>query len=322
MNYTREDVLTVAFYNVENLFDTRNDPNTNDDKYTAKGVRNWNDKRYYNKIKKIGYVISQIGKKTSSEAPILVGLAEVENTRVLDDLIKQKDLKNCGYRYVHFESRDERGMDTALLYRDRFFDPVSSERIQFNFIGDNGQFDHTRDVLIVSGFMNEELIHVIVNHWPSRREGELESRSKRIKAAGVVKKAVEKIKSKDIDAKIIIMGDFNDNPNSESIQKHLVSSEFFNPMLDLYNGGAGTLTYKKDWYLFDQIIVSNNFSDNAAKHNFLKAEIFNKGWLATRKGKHKGAPFRTFIGPWYRGGFSDHFPVFVSFVRDKKNPTK
>ena len=316
MSYSRDEILTVAFYNVENLFDTIDDPNTNDDKYTPRGERNWNYKRYYSKLKKISYVISQIGKKKSSETPVLVGLAEVENTRVLDDLVNQKDLQNCGYRYVHFESNDERGIDTALLYRDRFFDPVSTDRMQFNFLDENGNFDHTRDVLLVSGFMDDELVHIIVNHWPSRREGELESRPKRIKAADVVKEAVDKIRSKDPDAKIIIMGDFNDNPTSESVKDHLVTTDFFNPMLSMYQNGLGTLTFKKEWHLFDQIILSNNFKSKDTSHQFLGAEIFNKSWLTTKKGKHKGAPFRTYIGPWYRGGFSDHFPVFVSL---KKN---
>ena len=315
MNYSRDEILTVAFYNVENLFDTIDDPTTNDDKYTPSGERNWTYKRYYRKLNKISYVISQIGKTSSSETPILVGLAEVENTKVLDDLVNQKSLHKCGYRYVHYESKDERGIDTALLYRDRHFSPVSSERMQFSFLDEEGNFDHTRDVLLVSGFMNDELIHVIVNHWPSRREGEEESKSKRIKAADVVKEAIDKITSKDPNAKIIIMGDFNDNPTSESVKNHLVSYDFFNPMLPLYQKGLGTSTFQKEWHLFDQIILSNNFKDIETNHQFMSANIFNKKWLKTHKGKHKGSPFRTYIGPWYKGGFSDHFPVYVSFVK-------
>ncbi|CAL2087157.1 endonuclease/exonuclease/phosphatase family protein [Tenacibaculum sp. 190524A05c] len=315
MKYSREQLLTIAFYNVENLFDTIDDPFTNDDKYTAKGERKWTHKRYRRKLKKISYVISQIGKKVSKETPVIVGLVEVENTRVLEDLVAQKDLRNHGYRYVHFDSKDERGIDTALLYRAQFFEPVSSKKFQFNFLDEDGTKDHTRDVLLVSGFLNEELVHIIVNHWPSRREGEEETRPKRIQAAKVVQKAVEEIRSKDSEAKIIIMGDFNDNPDSESIEQHLVTEDFYNPMLGLQKQGLGTLSFRKEWYLFDQIILSKNFKKKETEHEFLDVRIFNKRWLKTHKGKFKGSPFRTYIGPWYKGGFSDHFPIYATFLK-------
>jgi exonuclease III len=315
MKYSRNQLLNIAFYNVENLFDTVDDPLTNDDKFTANGERRWTNKKYQRKLKKISYVISQIGKKVSNESPVIVGLVEVENTKVLDDLVAQKNLRNCGYRYVHFESKDERGIDTALLYRAQFFEPVDSKKFQFDFLDADGTKDHTRDVLLVSGFLNDELVHVIVNHWPSRREGEELTKPKRIKAAKVVHEAIDEILKKDENAKIIVMGDFNDNPNSESIEKHLVTSEFFNPMLPLYKNGLGTLTFKKQWYLFDQMILSKNFNNGNSKHQFLDVKIFNKRWLKTHKGKHKGSPFRTYIGPWYKGGFSDHFPIYASFFK-------
>jgi len=318
MKYSRDKLHTIAFYNVENLFDTIDDPLTNDDKFTAKGERKWTYKRYYKKLKKISYVISQIGKDVSNEPPMIVGLVEVENTRVLDDLTAQKDLRKYGYRYVHYESKDERGIDTALLFRDQFFQPVNSDRYQLDFIEDDGTKDHSRDVLVVSGFLNDELVHIIVNHWPSRREGEKETRFKRVKAAETVHKAINKIKEDDNEARIIVMGDFNDNPTSESIKEHLVTTDFFNPMAELYQKGQGTLTFKKEWFLFDQIILSRNFiKENVGIHDFLEAKIFNKRWLKTHRGKYKGSPFRTYIGPWYKGGFSDHFPVFITLTKRK-----
>ncbi|WP_442264669.1 endonuclease/exonuclease/phosphatase family protein [Tenacibaculum sp. ZS6-P6] len=315
MNYSRDKIINIAFYNVENLFDTIDDPLTNDDKFTPSGIRKWTNKRYFKKLQKISYVISQIGKDSSNEAPAIVGLVEVENTKVLNDLIHQKKLLEYGYRYVHYESKDERGIDTALLYRDQFFDPVNSRKIQFDFIDENGERDHTRDVLLVSGFLNGELIHIIVNHWPSRREGEEITRHKRIKAAKVVQNLISEIREEDQQAKIIIMGDFNDNPSSESIKDYLVSEDFYNPMFNLHIKGLGSLTYKKEWFLFDQIIVSNNLLEDEVEHKFIAAKIFNKRWLKTHKGKHKGSPFRTYIGPWYKGGFSDHFPIYVSFLK-------
>lgn len=308
----REEVLTVAFYNVENLFDTINNKYTNDANYTEKGKLAWDYRRYFKKLKKISYVISQVGKESSNNLPALVGLVEVENTKVLNDLINHNNLKDYGYRYVHFDSSDSRGIDTALLYRDAFFDPVDSKIYPLNFTNKDGFLQHSRDVLLVSGFLNNELVHIIVNHWPSRREGAKETEHKRIKAAQLVSSIVEEIKDKDTQAKIIIMGDFNDNPTSKSIQEHLVSDDFFNPMKELHKQGLGTLTFQKNWFLFDQIIVSKNFLDKAtSNHYFIKAKIFNKKWLQVTRGKLKGSPHRTYIGPWYKGGFSDHFPVYI-----------
>ena len=309
----REEVLTIGFYNVENLFDTINNHFTNDSDYTPKGKLAWNYRRYYKKLKKISYVISQIGKESSSNLPVLMGLVEVENSTVLNDLVNHKNLINYGYRYVHFESSDRRGIDTALLYRDAFFDPVDSKTYPLNFLNEDGVIEYSRDILLVSGFLNNELIHVIVNHWPSRREGVKETEFKRIKAAELVKSIVEEITSNDAQAKVIIMGDFNDNPSSKSIQEHLVSEEFFNPMKRIYKDGLGTLTFQNQWFLFDQIIISKNLKDKSSTTNsFIEAKIFNKNWLRVGKGKLKGSPSRTYIGPWYKGGFSDHFPVYIS----------
>ncbi len=316
MGYNRKEVFTVAFYNVENLFDTVSDPHTNDDKFTPKGERKWNYNRYRKKIKKISHVISQIGKDTSGHLPVLVGLVEVENTTVLNDLTTHKNLINYGYRYIHYESKDERGIDTALIYRDEFFDPVSSKRYHFDFEDEDGTLDFSRDVLSVSGFLNGELVHIIVNHWPSRREGKEETDPKRFRAAEIVHEAIQDIKAKDEQAKIIIMGDFNDNPADKSIQDYLMTEEFFNPMEKLHKKDSGTLTFKKEWHLFDQIIVSNEFLEEGhSDHQFLKAKIFNKKWLQTHKGKYKGSPYRTYIGPWYKGGFSDHFPVYIHMTK-------
>ncbi|MDB2385709.1 endonuclease, partial [Polaribacter sp.] len=278
----REEVLNIALYNVENLFDTSNDFYTNDDNFTPKGKLNWDDRRYYSKIKKVSHVIAQIGKENSSNVPVLVGLVEVENTKVLEDLVNHPNLRNHGYRYIHFNSNDTRGIDTALLYRDAFFDPINSKVFPLNFINNFGRIDHSRDILLVSGFLNNELIHVIVNHWPSRREGAKLTEPKRIEAAKLVNSIVSDIQKEDAQARIIVMGDFNDNPSSTSIKHQLLTEEFFNPMEDLHNSGLGSLMYKKKWFLFDQIILTKNFLDKKlTNHFFTKATIFNKKWLQT-----------------------------------------
>ncbi len=316
-NYKR-NIFSIGFYNVENLFDTVDNPHKNDDQYTKKGNRKWDRKKYFKKIKKLSHVISQIGKEYTNEAPILVGLVEVENNIVLNDLIQHKNLKKYNYKFVHYESMDERGIDVALIYRHQLFEYKSSKKYALQFVEEDGKTDYTRDILVVSGFINDELTHIIVNHWPSRSEGEKESKYKRILAAKRVHEVIDDLKKAHKDPKIVIMGDFNDNPTNESIEDHLVSKELYNPMKKVFKKGIGSLTYKRKWDLFDQIIISKNFlNSNNGKNSFVKAKVFNKKWLKVYKGKRKGSPFRTYVGPWYEGGYSDHFPVFACFKKDQ-----
>lgn len=313
----RKKVHTIAFYNVENLFDTVNDPFIADDDYTPLSKRRWNEKKYYHKIKKISSVISQLGNKESAYPPALVGLVEVENSRVVKDLIKHKNLSVYNYDFVHYDSPDERGIDVALLYHKDFFEVVSSETHTLHLTDEEGEIDYTRDVLAVKGWLNGELVHVLVNHWPSRRDGEEQTRPNRIKAAKLVREVIGEIKHNDKDAKFIVMGDFNDDPTSESIKEYLVTDDLYNPMKSLFEKGKGTLTFSGEWHLFDQIIFSRDFFDSEkSSHTFLKAKILNKDWLRTNRGKYKGSPFRTYIGPWYKGGFSDHFPVYITLEKD------
>jgi len=318
MSTKRKEVFTIGFYNVENLFDTVDNPKKADDDYLPNSRRNWTKKRYYQKLKKLSSVISQLGTNYSNHLPAIVGLVEVENSKVVQDLISHKNLEKGNYGYVHYDSPDERGIDVALIYNRSFFEVYSSKTHSLEFIEDDGRVDYTRDILRVSGSLNGELVHILVNHWPSRREGEEETKENRIKAARLVHKAIDEIKEKIESPKVIIMGDFNDDPVSESIKQNLVTEDFFNPMESLFEKGLGTLTFKGKWNLFDQIIFSKNFlSAEKEKHSFLYAEVFNKDWLRVFKGKLKGSPFRTYIGPWYKGGFSDHFPVYAYLKKNK-----
>lgn len=313
----RKNIFTVGFYNVENLFDTVDNPLTADDDYTPSSRRRWNKKRYYQKIKKLSSVISQLGTNLSPYAPVMVGLVEVENSKVVQDLINHKNLKKFDYGFVHHDSPDERGIDVAFIYQKKFFELISSTIYALELIDEEGKPDYTRDVLVVSGKLNGELVHVLVNHWPSRRDGLELTEPNRIKASQVVHKAVSDIKKEIENPKLLIMGDFNDDPTSPSVKQHLVTDELYNPMESLFEKGIGTLTFEKKWNLFDQIIISRNFFTEASIHTFLYAEVFNKDWLKVHKGKLKGSPFRTYIGPWYKGGFSDHFPVYLFFQKDE-----
>ncbi|AMC11163.1 endonuclease [Lutibacter profundi] len=307
-----KQAYTIAFYNLENLFDTKDNPTTLDDDFTPKGRKNWNYKRYKNKIRKLGNVIAQLGTNKSFYAPAIVGVVEVENQKVLEDLVASKNLKNHQYGIVHYDSPDERGIDVALLYKKEFFELLHSETFPLYLEDEQGNRDYTRDILLVKGNLNGELIYVLVNHWPSRRSGEDLTEEKRIKAAQLATQITAGIISKNANAKIIIMGDFNDNPSNISVKKHLVNNTFYNPMERLINTGNRTLNYKKTWLLFDQIIFSKNFFNNEKeKHSFKYAAVFDRYFLKEWKGKYKGNPFRTYIGKWYQGGFSDHFPVYV-----------
>ncbi len=304
---------TVAFYNLENLFDTVNDPNILDNDFTPETEMNWSKKRYSKKLNRLGEIISQIGNKETTHPPVLIGVAEVENKTVLKDLIASNSLKNKDYDFVHFNSPDERGIDTALLYRKKYFNVLYKEAITLYVTNQEGIRDYTRDILYVKGELKGEIVHLLINHWPSRREGVEITKHKRLAAALRNRELISKIASENPQHKIIVMGDFNDNPNNESI-KTLTGTELYNPMELLHTKYAGSLNYQHKWNLFDQIIVSNNFLQ---QHNnsfqFLEAAIYNPQELKEQKGAFKGNPFRTYAGPHYLGGVSDHFPVFAIF---------
>ena len=313
------NAYTIAFYNLENLFDTKNDPKTLDDDFARGGKKQWNYSRYKRKLKNLGKVISRLGTKRSHHPPAIIGVVEVENQKVLTDLIATSSLKKHDYGFVQYDSPDERGIDVALLYKKNLFELLHSETFPLYLKEKNGVIDLTRDILLVKGNLNGELIYVIVNHWPSRRSGEDTSEEKRIIAAKLVLTIVNKITLETENPKIIIMGDFNDDPSNKSVKKYLVNNSFYNPMQRLINSGKGTLNYKKKWHLFDQIIFSKNFLNiETDKHSFKYAEVFDQQFLKEWSGKYKGNPLRTYSGKRYLGGFSDHFPVYVYLEQHKK----
>ncbi len=311
--------FTVAFYNLENLFDTVDDQYVLDDDFVPNSEKQWTQKRYEKKIFKLGTAISNIGFSKTGKAPTLVGVAEVENKRVLQDLIDSKHLKKKNYGIVHYDSPDERGIDVGLLYQKEYFEVTHSENIPVMVDNQNGQRDYTRDILWVTGNLNNEQVHILVNHWPSRREGSDITTYKRIVAAEKNREVINQITSENPEAKIIIMGDFNDDPSSESVQQHLVQNDLFNPMERLLTRYRGTTNYRSQWNLFDQIIFSHNFHKyEKGKHSFSEASIFDDDFLKIYKGRYKGNPFRTYAGRKYLGGYSDHFPVYIKLRLNQK----
>ncbi|MDY8135295.1 endonuclease [Aquimarina sp. 2201CG5-10] len=306
------NLYTVAFYNLENLFDTKDNPHTLDDDFLPESEKNWNQKRYEKKLFKLGTAISNVGFNKTGKAPVILGVAEVENKAVLEDLARTKHLINKNYGVVHYESPDERGIDVGLLYQKDFFEVTYSESIKVLVDNENGERDYTRDILHVTGNLNNEEIHILVNHWPSRRDGAELTAYKRITAAQKNREIIDRIIGENPNAKIMIMGDFNDDPSSESVKQHLVQQDLYNPMEWLHTRYRGTLSYRGRWNLFDQIIFSHNFHKyEKGNHSFSEAAIFDNDFLKIYKGRYKGTPFRTYAGGKYRGGYSDHFPVYV-----------
>lgn len=302
----------IAFYNLENLFDTKDDPHTLDDDFTPESRRRWTDKRLHKKLDKLSRVIAQVGVEEVGHPPVIVGLAEVENREVVDMLLERKPLKDLDYRVVHFDSPDERGIDTALIYRAAYFEVVGAKANPALLYDEDGNRDYTRDILQVHGKLVGQDIHLFVNHWPSRRKGVDETEPKRMKVAEIHRELLEAIWTNDTQARVIVMGDFNDDPKSKSIEQ-LKGTEFINPLAYEASNESGSLNHDQEWYLFDQILVSHNMLDPSGSILFLKSDIYDPDYLREYHGPYKGAPFRSYAGRKFLGGYSDHFPVFSVF---------
>ncbi|MGB3149580.1 MAG: endonuclease, partial [Maribacter sp.] len=284
-----------------------------DEDFTPEGFKKWTPDRFQKKLSKLAKTIFDIGRKSNSYPPVIVGVAEVENRAVLNNLIKTNPIQELHYEIIHYESPDERGIDTALIYNPKYFKVHHSEPLALIIDNLNGQRDTTRDILYVKGKLNGEEVHVFVNHWPSRRDGNETTEYKRIRAAEVIREKMIDIETVHENPNYVIMGDFNDDPNSASIQKLIANTTLYNPMEKLHAPRQrGSSNYRKSWSLFDQIIISHSFFDyKKGNHSFKKANIFDDLSLKENNGKYKGSPFRTYAGSKYLGGYSDHFPVYI-----------
>lgn len=318
---------TIAFYNVENLFDTINDPITYDDDRTPEGKDHWTETIYQDKVSNIARVIADIGADFTKNSPAIIGLAEIENRKTVEALANDPQLLPKDYGIVHYDSPDRRGIDVALLYQKRLFKPLSTSKHELLIyeIDNPSKRKFTRDQLLVSGLLDGDMIHIIVNHWPSRSGGEAKSRKKRMDAASLTKKITDSLQSNDPYAKIIIMGDLNDDPTNASVKKVLQTQhkikklrdkELYNPMESMFKKGIGTLAYRDGWNLFDQIIISAPLlDDDYTSFRYYKAGIYNKSYLSNPKGRYKGYPYRSFANGGYTGGYSDHFPVYIYLIK-------
>ena len=324
-------IHTIAFYNVENLFDTINDVNKNDEASPIMEIKFNRSEIYNKKVNNMARVIADIGTDLVKKSPSIVGLCEVENRSVIEDLLKDKNLKDKNYEIIHYDSPDERGIDVAMIYNEDVF-KITSTKSHELIIYDNksSKRNYTRDQLVVSGLLEGELIHLIVNHWPSRSGGEERSRAGRMAAAELNKKIIDSLQGKYKDAKIITMGDFNDDPHDDSMKKILNAKKhikdvkengIYNPMETILSDqGIGTNAYRDVWQLFDQILVSKPFLDkNYDNYQFYKAGVFNKSYLINKSGRYKGYPFRSFSWGSFTGGYSDHLPPYIYLIKEIKD---
>lgn len=311
---------TFGFYNVENLFDTENDPLTNDDDFTEDGSKEWNKERYQDKLGKISEVISSI---PGSSLPVAFGLCEVENKTVVSDLIQTGGLKEGKYEIIHYDSQDERGIDNALIYRKDILKILSSKAITPD-ISFDGEEDHTRDILYVKAMFkkNNSIIHFFVNHFPSRGGGQEKSEPKRLAVAKVLVEAIAEIRFEDNNASIIAIGDFNDMPDNTSIREVLGACPvnegcyLSNLSYPFHLKNQGTYNYRGSWNVLDQIIVSKPLTnkENSIHIDNNEAKIMQAPFVMYTSEDGTTTPNRTYGGKNYYGGFSDHLATYSTLV--------
>ena len=313
---TLRNEFTVVSYNVENLFDVKDDPKIPDEEFLPESEKKWDNERYQKKLSDLSRVISEINPK---ELPEIVGLIEVENRAVLEDLLQTDPLEDQGYAIIHEESPDYRGIDVALIYRKDAFQEILYETLPVVF-PDDPEFK-TRDILYVTGKIRNKVTHVFVNHWPSRIGGEEKTEPKRILAASVLKAKVDQILGADSKARIIIIGDTNDEPINKSLNETLGAkapdsgANLVNLMIPDDVAGLGTYFYNGNWNMLDNLVVSESvLKGKGLKVENRKGYIFREDWMIYTNKNGDQTPNRTYVGSKYVGGVSDHFPVYLKLI--------
>ena len=336
---TREmQIRCVAFYNLENLFDTIHDEGKNDYEYLPDGGMKWTSFKYEHKLNNMAYAISQLGTDEDPRGAACVGVSEVENIGCLYDLCRVlKEKYNRHYEPILLEGPDRRGVDVGFLYNPAMFKPVSTKGYELHAHYADGGVVRSRLQLWVSGYMLDDdrkivrdKLHISVNHWPSRYGGEESSRATRDTAAMLCKQVCDSIYLREPRAKIIVMGDLNDDPFNHSCavvmgakktREEVGEQGFFNTMWQKLDRGIGSLAYQGCWNLFDQIFISEplmNAQLEEGKWVYWKSQIFNKDFLTVQEGKDKGTPFRTVKSGVWQNGYADHYPTMIYLIKTKQ----
>ena len=307
-------VGAIGFYNVENLFDTTDDPEINDEEYLPDGDKQWTSERYQDKLKKLSKVLSTMAKGAD-----IIGLSEVENKQVIEDLIQTPQLKGHRYAIVHKDSPDKRGIDVALIYKQNRFKVIESTWLKYP---EEGYF--SRDILLCTGIYYGDTLTIGVNHWPSRRSGP----EKRNQSGARLRQAVDSILNQSPNAKIVLVGDYNDDPRNASLKnelratdkiKKMEDGDLFNTSWATFKQGFGSLSYKGAWNMFDQAVISQGLlSGDGITYKKASFSIFGPDWMRQKSGQYAGTPFRSFSYDKYIGGYSDHFPVYIYLIKEAK----
>ena len=309
-------LATFAFYNVENFYAKKS---INQESFLPSNYAKWIDNRYDVKVDRIAHAISKIGLKDTQDLPFFVGLCEVEDESVLNDIIRNDRLSDANYDYIFKESLDERKINVCCLYRKDKIKIIESDPIRVVFKDLNNIKSYTRDILYVKAELEKSLFHCFIVHLPSKLDQEVNQEKRKI-LLGKIRLKINSILEEDPEAKIMVMGDFNDTPTADNIRIELdtracvdevKSTQLYNPMVGLMSYKRGSLVHRKQWMLFDQILFSKGFLTNFSNLEFVKTDIFDASFLSTNIGKLGAFPSRTFIGSKYLGGYSDHFPVFA-----------
>ncbi len=307
---------TIAFYNVENLFDTVDDPeNDGDNEFLPSAAKQWTIERYNHKLNNIAKVIKGM------DYPIVMGLCEVENKQVVVDITQVNLLEDVHYEVVHEQSPDHRGIDVALIYQPAVFELLEWKTYQVDIPDAQIANFTTRDILLVKGQISETIVYIFVNHWPSRSGGEAATESRRIFVAGALRKAIEDVQDSDPDANIIIMGDLNDEPTNKSVTEVLqvntsknasiITTDLYNCSSELDEAGEGSFNFRGDWQMIDQIMASGNLLASDAPISIFNFQVYNDEELLFNHPDNGLSPDRTYGGDIYFGGFSDHLPVYL-----------
>ena len=319
----------VVFYNLENLFDTINDPNKNDEEYLPDGARKWTTYRYNQKLENMSRVLFDIAAKDKN-FPAVIGVSEIENRLVLEDLLAIPKLAKANYRIVHYDSPDRRGVDCAFFYRPDKFQLEGSEAHRISFPGQPNFL--TRDLVAMWGKIENEPFYFIVSHWPSRLGGKERSQHSRDFVAAKCKHICDSVRKVNPATKVVIMGDFNDDATDKSVTdvlgakgdiKNLQPNDMFNPFNAMLKVGYGTLAYRDAWNLFDNIVVSENLATGSTGSLKVKqadgakfyGNIFIAPYMIQKEGQYKNYPLRSFVGSNFQNGYSDHFPVYIYIAK-------
>lgn len=323
--YAQTKPYKIVFYNLENFFDTVNDPEVLDDEFTPEGPKKWTQDKYDKKLHNMERVFFDIA-AINKDYPVVIGVSEVENRNVLEDIVAAPKLAPANYRIVHHDSPEARGVDVAFFYRADVF-KLEGEKAIRTIIPSLPNFK-TRDILTMWGKIDGEDFLFMVGHWPSRLRGKEASEYKRIAVGEQMRSIADSVKQIRPDVKVVLMGDFNDDPTDPSITqglgaklkvKELQKGDYYAPYASMLKAGYGTLAYGDAWNIFDNVVVTENLvNDTTDKLKIQKApgskfygNIFKRHYMVQKEGQYKGYPLRTYVGNNFQGGYSDHFPVYI-----------